>query len=80
MKLKDQGKYNEQKLLNLEKTVYELSKKKSSAKQMVCLLVVIGLALLLLRGNSCKSFKGECTFGVSAMKLLDLSRLKYRSV
>ncbi|CAH8306150.1 unnamed protein product [Eruca vesicaria subsp. sativa] len=34
MKLKEQGKDNEQKLLNLEKTVNELSKKKSSATQM----------------------------------------------
>ncbi|KAF2538906.1 hypothetical protein F2Q70_00005349 [Brassica cretica] len=41
--LKDQGNESEQKLLNLEKTVYELSKKKSGVKLMVCLLVLIGI-------------------------------------
>ena len=49
-RLKEQGDESEQKLLNLEKTVYELSKKKSAAKLMVCLLVLIGLVLLILRG------------------------------
>ncbi|KAL0702583.1 hypothetical protein Bca4012_058705 [Brassica carinata] len=47
--LKSQGNESEQKLLNLEKTVYELSKKKSGVKLMVCLLVLIGLVLLILR-------------------------------
>ena len=49
-RLKEQGVESDQKLLNLEKTVYELSKKKSPAKLMVCLLVLIGLVLLILRG------------------------------
>ena len=49
-RLKEQGDESDQKLLNLEKTVYELSKKKSPAKLMVCLLVLIGLVLLILRG------------------------------
>ncbi|XP_048593342.1 uncharacterized protein LOC106369797 [Brassica napus] len=48
--LKEEGDESEQKLLNLEKTVYELSKKKSRAKLMVCLLVLIGLVILILRG------------------------------
>ena len=45
--LKDQGNESKQKLLNLEKTVYELSKKKLGVKLMVCLLVLIGLVLLI---------------------------------
>ena len=48
--LKDQGNESEQKLVLLEKTVYELSKKKSGVKLMVSLLVLIGLVFLFLRG------------------------------
>ena len=48
--LKVQGNEIEQKLLSLEKTVHELSKEKSGVKLMVCLLVLIGLVLLILRG------------------------------
>ncbi|KAL0854956.1 hypothetical protein Bca101_060108 [Brassica carinata] len=49
--LKDQGNESEQKLVLLEKTVYELSKKKSRVKLMVCLLVLIGLVFLVLLGK-----------------------------
>jgi len=48
--LKVQGNEIEQKLLSLEKTVHELSKEKSGVKLMVCLLVLIDLVLLILRG------------------------------
>ncbi|KAF3579885.1 hypothetical protein DY000_02032289 [Brassica cretica] len=41
---------SEQKRFNLEKTVDELSKKKAGIKLMVCLLVLIGLVLVILRG------------------------------
>uniref|UniRef100_A0A0D3AQM9 Uncharacterized protein n=1 Tax=Brassica oleracea var. oleracea TaxID=109376 RepID=A0A0D3AQM9_BRAOL len=53
--LKDQGNESEQKLVLLEKTVYELSKKKSGVKLMVSLLVLIGLVFLFLRGRASKA-------------------------
>ncbi|KAL0647346.1 hypothetical protein Bca4012_045637 [Brassica carinata] len=55
--LKVQGNEIEQKLLSLEKTVHELSKEKSGVKLMVCLLVLIGLVLLILRGIVAKGSK-----------------------
>ncbi|KAL0728532.1 hypothetical protein Bca4012_024625 [Brassica carinata] len=55
--LKVQGYESEQKLLNLEKTVDELSKKKYGVKLMVCLLVLIGLVLVILRGFVAKVSK-----------------------
>ena len=49
--LKVQGYESEQKVLHLEKTVHELSKNKSGVKLTVCLLVLIGLVLLIVRGK-----------------------------
>ncbi|XP_013623774.1 PREDICTED: uncharacterized protein At1g43920, Chloroplastic-like [Brassica oleracea var. oleracea] len=48
--LKGQVNESEHKLLILEKTVSEFSKKKAGVKLMVCSLVLIGLVLLILRG------------------------------
>ena len=56
--LKDQGNESEQKLVKLEKTVCELSKKKSEVTNgfelvvclMVCVLVLIGLVVMFLPG------------------------------
>uniref|UniRef100_A0A0D3CXZ0 Zinc finger GRF-type domain-containing protein n=1 Tax=Brassica oleracea var. oleracea TaxID=109376 RepID=A0A0D3CXZ0_BRAOL len=48
---------SEQKRLNLEKTEDELSKKKAGIKLMACLLVLIGLVLVILRGIVAKVSK-----------------------
>ncbi|KAG2253353.1 hypothetical protein Bca52824_083489 [Brassica carinata] len=48
---------SEQKHLNLEKTVDELLKKKARIKLMACLLVLIGLVLVILRGIVAKVSK-----------------------
>ena len=56
--LKDQGNESEQKLVNLEKTVCELFKKKSGVTNgfelvvclMVCVLVLIGLVVMFRPG------------------------------
>ncbi|XP_048614959.1 uncharacterized protein At4g04775-like [Brassica napus] len=50
-RLKEEGTESEQKLLLLEKTVYELGKENSQVKLLVCLLVLIGLVFLVLRGK-----------------------------
>ncbi|KAF3581842.1 hypothetical protein DY000_02034586 [Brassica cretica] len=50
-RLKEEGTESEQKLLLLEKTVYELGKENSRVKLMVCLLVLIGFVFLVLRAS-----------------------------
>ncbi|XP_013601466.1 PREDICTED: uncharacterized protein LOC106308908 [Brassica oleracea var. oleracea] len=76
--LKDQGNESEEKLVKLEKTVCELSKKKSRVTNgfelvvclMVCVLVLIGLVVM----KSFKGFKREClTSRVSVSKDLVVS-------
>ncbi|KAF3518508.1 hypothetical protein DY000_02062970 [Brassica cretica] len=49
---------SEQKRLNLEKTVYELSKKKAGIKLMVC-LSLNRFSVSDSARNCCKGFKGE---------------------
>ncbi|KAF2558326.1 hypothetical protein F2Q68_00014068 [Brassica cretica] len=58
-RLKEEGTESEQKLLLLEKTIYELGKENSQVKLMVCLLVLIGLVFLVLRGVASKASNGS---------------------
>ncbi|KAG2299981.1 hypothetical protein Bca52824_036453 [Brassica carinata] len=60
-RLKEDCIESEQKRVLLEKTVHELGKNNTRVKLMVCLLLIMVLVSLLLRGkNSFKGFKPEC--------------------
>ncbi|KAF8081078.1 hypothetical protein N665_0907s0002 [Sinapis alba] len=52
--LKAQGNESEQKLVIVEKTLSDISKKESGVKQMICVLVLICLVFVIMHG-----FKGD---------------------
>ncbi|KAG5387064.1 hypothetical protein IGI04_038534 [Brassica rapa subsp. trilocularis] len=58
-RLKEAVAEREQKLLLLEKTVYDAGKDTTRVKLMVCLLVVIGLVILVLHGVASKASMGS---------------------
>ncbi|KAG5403645.1 hypothetical protein IGI04_009764 [Brassica rapa subsp. trilocularis] len=58
-RLKEAVAEREQKLLLLEKTVYDAGKDTTRVKLMVCLLVVIGLVILVLHGVASKTSMGS---------------------
>ncbi|XP_048629222.1 uncharacterized protein At4g04775-like isoform X3 [Brassica napus] len=57
-RLKEAVAEREQKLLLLEKTLYDAGKETTRVKLMVCLLVVIGLVILVLHGVAAKASMG----------------------
>ncbi|KAJ4889959.1 hypothetical protein Rs2_29707 [Raphanus sativus] len=59
MRLKEEGEKSEEKQLLLEKSVGELGRENSRVKLMVCLLVLIRLVFLVLRGVASKGSNGS---------------------
>ncbi|KAJ4889812.1 hypothetical protein Rs2_29560 [Raphanus sativus] len=58
-RLKEEGEKSEEKQLLLEKSVGELGRENSRVKLIVCLLVLIGLVFLILRGVASKGSNGS---------------------